>query len=212
MNTFQTPSPEERQATLSAGERIVVNVNGSEWLFFQTVPAGVKVEINGGALIPIPQGFLHRGSGGGKFDRLEVVNTTGSDQTVSILYGIGDVNVLGSVTLIGTIPLPAGASTAANQATGNAHLATLATPVARSPKLRAIAGGASETIAACRWVEWFNKSTTENMTVTISGEAAYTVGPREGGGLPMLHPRESSYPQIVVACAAAGSGVVSFIV
>ena len=106
----------EKLVTVPAGQRLAVEIGISDFLFFQTFPAGLTASLNDAAPVALPEGLLHKGpAGNGNFRALALVNATGSPLAARILYGQGEINVAGSVTLVGSIPLPAGAATAAKQ-------------------------------------------------------------------------------------------------
>jgi hypothetical protein len=96
-----------------------------------TFPSGLLLGINGGREIARSEGFLFRG----EVTRLRVENPTGGALTGSLSYGMGDIDLPGVTSLVGTIALPSGASTAALQTTGNASLASM------DGKLPSLSGG-----------------------------------------------------------------------
>lgn len=110
---------------LAANDRRVI-AGLFDFVFFEALPTGVLVSINGEPL-RARRAASTRGGVPGRDDiqTVEFLNTTGSTQAVAALFGTGSFEISGEVTLIGSMPLPAGASTLAAQNTGNTALASI---------------------------------------------------------------------------------------
>ena len=175
----------EKLVTVPAGQRLAVEIGISDFLFFQTFPAGLTASLNDAAPVALPEGLLHKGpAGNGNFRALALVNATGSPLAARILYGQGEINVAGSVTLVGSIPLPAGAATAAKQDAQTALLTALNAAVAVVGDVQTITGSAA--FANCRAL---SVSNTGAAAITVhNGTSTRTVQPGDTVDWPCVGP------------------------
>lgn len=82
----------------------------------ETFPTGLLVGLNGGPAIAQVEKFSQQGQPGqGEVRLLRIENPTGGTLTGAFLHGTGQMDLTGSTSISGTVPLPTGASTAANQ-------------------------------------------------------------------------------------------------
>jgi hypothetical protein len=190
-NTLQSKSQ-----TLAAGARVELEIGVADFLYFETFPSGLKAGWNSAHPGSVPAGTVKSGPpGAGNFRRLEIVNASAGSLTFGLYYGQGSFAVAGS----------------AGSSGGGSSLVAAELISGRRPRIAALAAGESLTVAGARYLDVFNKSTTANLTLTVSGQPAYTLGPREGVPFPLLSPSEGAYSSVLVECPAGGSGVVAYV-
>lgn len=114
-------------------ENVVIPAGGqrsvrpfSDYVRFDTLPSGVLVSLNGGADVTLESGRILQGlPGAQQVESVRFTNPTGSELTVQITTGSGQMTVAGVAVISGAVPLPTGAATAALQTTGNTSLASI---------------------------------------------------------------------------------------
>ena len=85
--------------TLAAGDDLPVNCAG-DYVRFVTGSSGLLISVNNGSYVPFEEGVIMQGPAGeGWFQRLSVRNTNVSAETFKIVYGIGNYNIIGKVTI-----------------------------------------------------------------------------------------------------------------
>lgn len=181
-----------------------------DFIHYDTLPAGVTVELNGTPPLAQKQGAVRQGEPGkNQIDRFRFVNTTAGSLDVVVFFGTGTFTISGEVALSGSFPLPAGASTAAlqtsvgaaqataakqdtaqtrlnllateaKQDTGNTSLATLAAAGTETAR-GAVVTNATTAFNGKKSVSVANRSTsTGNVTVTFSDSSTLVLLPGEG--------------------------------
>lgn len=203
----------------------------------ETFPAGLRIGLNGGPAITQNEGFSQQGvPGAGEVRLLRIENTTGGTVAGSFIHGTGQMNLPGVTTLSGSLPLPAGASTAANQAsligvltsliaiastadlqatgnaelaTANGHLANLASATPRTARVVAVTPNSTFTITDARYVSITNTGTT-NLTIQIAGQSDFTLPSGAQLDWPLMQRRDGGYTMSIV-CPASSAGVIQYI-
>lgn len=111
--------------SLAANDRKII-AGQFDFVYFEALPAGVTVSINGEPHRARQEGSIRAGvPGRDDIVSVEFLNTTGGALAVAALFGNGSFEISGQVSLVGSIALPTGASTAARQDTGNATLGSI---------------------------------------------------------------------------------------
>ena len=197
----------EKTLTLSAGERRELEIGVADFLFFHVRPAGLTVSINDLAPVALPEGFLDKGPPGeGNFRALTLLNPTAGPLTARLLYGLGDITVAGAVALIGSVPLPAGASTFAEQAVHTARLNSLIAANTDTPKLVNQGANATTAYAGCKSFSLLNTGAGD-VVVTANGIAG-NLPPGYGVDFPLSKPLNQLAP-ITVATGAGGAALIA---
>ena len=166
-----TPLIQIRETVIvPAGQSKVISP-ASDYVHFQTVPAGLLIGVNGGIAYAFQQGTILQGTPGERgVQTLLLNNTTGAELTALIVHGTGEMSVAGEVTLTGSIPLATGASTSALQTTGNASLATLAAANTDTGKIVNLGASSGASYAGCKSFSIINTGTGD-VVLTIAGIA-----------------------------------------
>lgn len=152
-----------------------------DFIHYDTLPAGVTVELNGTPPLAQKQGAVRQGvPGANQIERFRFVNTTAGSLDVVVFFGTGTFTISGEVALSGSFPLPTGASTAAKQDTGNTSLATLAAAGTETARGAVVTNGTTA-FNSKKSVSVQNRSTsTGNVTVTFSDSSTLVLLPGEG--------------------------------
>lgn len=202
--------------SLAAGEGQEYAV-GADFIRLDVFPLGLLLGVNSGNPKTYIEGLLYKTSPGESHIRLlRIVNQTTGTLTGEFTHGTGDVDFPGVAALIGSVPLPSGASTAALQTTGNTSAATVAaqtTALAAStvevPELIVMGASTSTVFAGCRSISILNTNTAAvNVTVTTPG-GARTLAPGQSVSWSVTKPL-ATLSNITVATAASGSANVAY--
>ncbi len=210
-------------------------------------PSGLTLGVNGQRPAAFPEGFVYKGRAGQTEVRLlRIENPTGGTLAGEFTHGTGDINLPGVTVISGTIPLPTGAATAANQATGNTTLGsiltaladiatatlqtaantllttistTLSTIAAKLPTLNTVVTprvldvnpGGDVDITGARQIAVLNTHTSLSLTIVISGQPNFTLGPGQSVDWPLLHPWNAAYPMIRITAPASATGAIQYV-
>lgn len=203
----------------------------------ETFPTGLEVALNGGPFIAQAEKFSQQGAPGADQVRLiQIRNTSGSTLAGAFQHGTGSMDLTGTTSITGTVPLATGAATAANQtseigvltslvsiastaalqatgntalATANGHLSNLASQGTRTARVVSVTPSSSLTITAARYVSVTNTGTTD-LTIQIAGQSDFTL---PSGALlewPMMPRHDTGYTMTIVA-PASSAGVIQYI-
>lgn len=207
-----------------------------DFVHFELFPVGVTVELNETAPMVMKQGSVRQGvPGENQIRNLRVTNGSGSTATIKLVMGTGSLQIAGEAVIVGALPLPSGASTAALQTTGNNSLASilaglaalathalqtagnallttiagLAATTAEVPELIVLGASASQEFSGCRSISILNTNTgAVNVTVTTPG-GARTLAPGQSVGWSVTKPL-ATLSSVTVATAASGSANVAY--
>lgn len=167
---MSTPLVQNREAVIVPAGQSKTIYPASDYVQFQTLPAGLLVGLNGASPQLVQQASILQGIPGERqIESLLFSNTTGGELTAIVVHGTGSMTVAGEAVLSGAVPLPTGASTSALQTTGNASLAALAATTVETPFGATLGSSADVTYSSCKSVAVQNTGTTGNVTITIAG-------------------------------------------
>lgn len=90
-----------------------------DFVHFELLPTGVVVELNQTTAVAFKQGSVRQGTPGeNQIRTLRVINASGSTATIKLVMGTGSLQIAGEAVIVGALPLPSGASTAARVSGG----------------------------------------------------------------------------------------------
>jgi len=137
--------PQYITGTLGAGEMRGVDAIGEKFYVIES-DGILTIKTNYGTKNTFDQRQGENADRDALYERLEIYNETGAPITFRIFYGFGEfsdgrADIIGTVSITGTVPLPTGASTAAKQDT---LLAAVATAAKQDTLLAAVATAAKQ--------------------------------------------------------------------
>lgn len=203
-------SRHEQEITVAANSRYTLPLGNADYIRFHTVPSGVMVRINGGTSGAFIQDETHQAEpGSGELREVSFENTTGGALAVRAIFGLGKIDVSGSATISGVLPLPSGASTDALQTTGNATLAALAATTVETPDLVTLGASADQTFTGCKRVSVLNTNTgSEDVTINFAGGASRTLPAGRGASFVVTKPL-ATLASVRVRTTGSGSALVT---
>lgn len=203
------PLVQNREAVIVPAGQSKTIYPASDYVQFQTLPAGLLVGLNGAQPQVVQQASILQGIPGDRqIVSLLFSNTTGGELTATVVHGTGSMTVAGEAVLSGAVPLPSGASTSALQTTGNTSLASLASTTVETPYGANLGSSADVTYSARKSLAVLNTGTTGTVTVTVAG-VAFTLAPGSApAGWSVTKPL-AVLADIRVQTAAGGSAFVA---
>lgn len=137
--------------TLQPGQKSERFILQADYLLLQKIAPTVAVRINEGAECLAVQGRRHQGQPGAReIEVVEFRNTDALPQDVELVYGLGQLDVVGAVTILGGITLPDGAAVALKQDEQSALLALLATEAGQGDVIAGLAALLAATATAAK--------------------------------------------------------------
>ena len=174
---------------------IVVPANGGRMLqlirgdYFHIVSASgtVTLAVNRGGFTPCPSGLIQRyPAGNDEIEQIEFYNASGSDVTVVVVYGRGDMQITGQVNLsssdlLSITPAAATVATDFQDITGSTAFAakkSITVINTGSADITVTGAGAARTLSAGETVNWSTlrqQDTLNTITVNATGGNARVI-------------------------------------
>jgi hypothetical protein len=147
----------------------------------ETFPTGLLVGLNGGPAIAQVEKFSQQGvPGQGEVRLLRIENPTAGTLAGAFLHGTGQMDLTGSTSISGTVPLPTGAASATNQTIEIGVLTSLIA-IAATADLQATGNtntGATNTALATANAHLANLATSTTRTprvVAVTPSSTFTI-------------------------------------